>query len=167
MRTSVQGIWTYPLPFLTSRPELEEERQQLVQQAADNSQALQDVEDNILNTLSSSEGNILEDESAIQILDSSKKISKEIIEKQAIAGSISKLIDKNRLAYRPIAKYTECPKRCHSYIENGITLIIISGTRASCSSVWLSYLTLTPCTNTPSLGLSVSSQVPLSIGTHK
>jgi dynein heavy chain len=87
-----------------SRPELEEERQQLVQQAGYNNRALKEVEDSILNTLSESEGNILEDESAIQILDSSKKISKDIIEKQAIATQTEKLIEKNRLAYRPIAK---------------------------------------------------------------
>ena len=75
-----------------------------MQQNADNSRTLKEVEDNILNTLSSSRGNILEDESAIQILDSSKKISKDIIEKQAIASQTEKLIDKNRLAYRSIAK---------------------------------------------------------------
>lgn len=83
---------------------MEAERQQLVQQTADNSKALKEVEDNILNTLSSSRGNILEDESAIEILDSSKKISLDIIEKQKIASQTEKLIDKNRLSYRPIAK---------------------------------------------------------------
>jgi dynein heavy chain len=83
---------------------LEEERQQLVQQTASNTKALKDVEDNILNTLSSSEGNILEDESAIEILDSSKQISNDISEKQAIAVETEKLIEKSRLAYRPIAR---------------------------------------------------------------
>ena len=55
-----------------SRPELEEERQALIVQSAANKKQLQEIEDKILQTLSSSEGNILEDESAITILDSSK-----------------------------------------------------------------------------------------------
>ena len=53
-------------------PELEAERQALIVQTANNNRALQEVEDKILQTLSSSEGNILEDETAIQVLDSSK-----------------------------------------------------------------------------------------------
>ena len=55
-----------------SRPELEEERQALIVQSAANKKQLQEIEDKILQTLSLSEGNILEDESAITILDSSK-----------------------------------------------------------------------------------------------
>ena len=54
------------------RPDLEEERQALIVQSAANKKQLKEIEDKILETLSSSEGNILEDESAIQILDSSK-----------------------------------------------------------------------------------------------
>lgn len=58
------------LPFF--RPDLEEERQALILQSAANKKQLKEIEDKILETLSSSEGNILEDETAIQILDSSK-----------------------------------------------------------------------------------------------
>ena len=54
------------------RPELEEERQAMVLQSAANKRQLKEIEDKILETLSSSEGNILEDETAIRILDSSK-----------------------------------------------------------------------------------------------
>lgn len=54
------------------RPELEEERQALIVQSASNKKQLKEIEDKILETLSSSEGNILEDETAIKILDSSK-----------------------------------------------------------------------------------------------
>ena len=57
---------------LFNRPELEEERQALIVQSASNKKQLKEIEDKILETLSSSEGNILEDESAIKILDSSK-----------------------------------------------------------------------------------------------
>ena len=58
--------------FARFRPELEEERQGLILQSAANKKQLKEIEDKILETLSSSQGNILEDESAIQILDSSK-----------------------------------------------------------------------------------------------
>ncbi|ODM99586.1 Dynein heavy chain 7, axonemal [Orchesella cincta] len=88
------------------RPELEEERQQLVQQSAANSKALKEVEDNILNTLSSSEGNILEDATAIEILDSSKQISNDITEKQKNAVETEKQITASRAGYRPVARYT-------------------------------------------------------------
>lgn len=58
--------------YFQYRPELEEERQGLILQSAANKKQLKEIEDKILETLSSSQGNILEDESAIQILDSSK-----------------------------------------------------------------------------------------------
>lgn len=68
------------------RPELEEERQALIVQSAANKKALKEIEDKILHTLSASEGNILEDESAIKVLDSSKILSDEISKKQKVGG---------------------------------------------------------------------------------
>lgn len=64
------SLWTWI--FFSTRPELEEERQALILQTAANKKQLKEIEDKILETLSSSEGNILEDESAILVLDSSK-----------------------------------------------------------------------------------------------
>ncbi|EHB12056.1 Dynein heavy chain 7, axonemal [Heterocephalus glaber] len=66
------------------RPELEEERNALILQSAANKKQLKDIETKILETLSSSEGNILEDESAIQVLDSAKIMSNEITKKQQV-----------------------------------------------------------------------------------
>lgn len=73
--------------FLISifRPELEVERQALIVTSANNNRLLQEIEDKILYTLSSSEGNILEDETAIQFLDSSKILSNEIFKKQKVS----------------------------------------------------------------------------------
>ncbi|KAG7262162.1 hypothetical protein CRUP_003824 [Coryphaenoides rupestris] len=68
------------------RPELEEERTALVLQSAANKKQLKEIEDKILETLQSSEGNILEDESAIQILDSAKLMSNEISKKQQVVA---------------------------------------------------------------------------------
>ncbi|XP_052780138.1 dynein axonemal heavy chain 12-like isoform X1 [Mya arenaria] len=88
------------------RPELEEERQALIIQSAQNRKQLKEIEDKILHTLSASEGNILEDESAIQILDSSKILSDEISKKQKIAEETEHKIETNRMGYRPIAKHS-------------------------------------------------------------
>uniref|UniRef100_A0A5F8HGP8 Dynein axonemal heavy chain 7 n=1 Tax=Monodelphis domestica TaxID=13616 RepID=A0A5F8HGP8_MONDO len=85
------------------RPDLEEEKQALILQGAENKRQLKEIEDKILEVLSSSEGNILEDETAIKILSSSKALANEISEKQAIAEDTEKKIDDTRLEYRPIA----------------------------------------------------------------
>ena len=70
------------------RPELEEERQTLIVTSANNRRQLKEIEDKILYTLSTSEGNILENETAIQILDSSKILSDEIAKKQKACDCI-------------------------------------------------------------------------------
>lgn len=67
------------------KPDLEEERQALIITSANNKRQLKEIEDKILHTLSASEGNILEDETAIQILDSSKLLSDEIAKKQKVS----------------------------------------------------------------------------------
>ncbi|XP_031701028.1 dynein heavy chain 12, axonemal isoform X2 [Anarrhichthys ocellatus] len=88
------------------RPELEEERNALILQSADNKRQLKEIEENILETLQSSEGNILEDESAIQILDSAKIMSNEISKKQQIAEKTEIKIAESREGYRAIAKHS-------------------------------------------------------------
>ena len=49
------------------RPELEEEKNTLILQSADNNRKLKEIENQILEILSSSEGNILEDENAVTV----------------------------------------------------------------------------------------------------
>nr|XP_020824639.1 dynein heavy chain 12, axonemal isoform X5 [Phascolarctos cinereus] len=88
------------------RPELEEERNALILQSAANKKQLRDIESKILETLSSSEGNILEDESAIKVLDSAKLMSNEILKKQQIAEKTEIKIAESREGYRPIAKHS-------------------------------------------------------------
>ncbi|XP_020624937.1 dynein heavy chain 12, axonemal-like [Orbicella faveolata] len=87
------------------RPDLEEERQALIVQSAANKKQLKEIEDKILETLSSSEGNILEDETAIQILDSSKVLSDEITKKQKVAEETEAKINESRRGYNPIAAH--------------------------------------------------------------
>uniref|UniRef100_A0A8C1HSU8 Dynein axonemal heavy chain 7 n=1 Tax=Cyprinus carpio carpio TaxID=630221 RepID=A0A8C1HSU8_CYPCA len=88
------------------RPDLEEEKQALIVQGAENKRQLKEIEDKILEVLSASEGNILEDETAVQILSSSKVLANEISEKQAIAEVTELKIDQTRLGYTPIAVHS-------------------------------------------------------------
>lgn len=85
------------------RPDLEEAKNKLVLESAANKRQLKEIEDKILKVLSSSSGNILEDESAIKVLSSSKVLSTEIAEKQVIADETSKEIDETRAGYMPVS----------------------------------------------------------------
>jgi dynein heavy chain len=64
---------------------------------------LQKCENDILHVLSTSEGNILEDASAISALNNSKEVSGVIKEKQVIASETEKKIDTVRAQYVPVA----------------------------------------------------------------
>lgn len=85
------------------KPELEEKKNKLIVESARNKQQLQEIEDKILEVLSMSEGNILEDETAIKVLSSSKLLSEEISEKQKIASLTETQIDETRMGYKPVA----------------------------------------------------------------
>ncbi|XP_076648749.1 dynein heavy chain at 62B [Halictus rubicundus] len=88
------------------RPDLQEKREFLIVQSAANRKALKQVEDNILKTLSDSGASILEDEEAIEILDSSKILSTDIQKKQSIAKKTEIQIEEFRQNYKPIAKHS-------------------------------------------------------------
>ncbi|KAI4544306.1 hypothetical protein MG293_004572 [Ovis ammon polii] len=83
-------------------------RQECKKVASDDrsSRQLKEIEDKILEVLSSSEGNILEDETAIKILSSSKALANEISQKQEVAEETEKKIDSTRMGYRPIAVHS-------------------------------------------------------------
>ncbi|XP_026671189.1 dynein heavy chain 7, axonemal-like isoform X2 [Ceratina calcarata] len=88
------------------RPDLESEKNALIMQGAANKKLLKETEDKILEILSIAEGNILEDEEAVDVLTSSKNLSNEIQIKQAAAEQTEKSIDEARLQYTPIAVYS-------------------------------------------------------------
>ena len=96
---------------------------------------LKEIEDKILEVLSSSEGNILEDETAIKILSSSKTLSEEITAKQVhilkylellgmylqiqeIASQTEKEIDETRNGYKPVAFHSSILFFCISDLAN-------------------------------------------------
>jgi len=87
------------------RPDLAKEKDNLIIQGAENKKQLKEIEDKILEVLSSSEGNILEDEGAVQILSASKVLSDEISEKQKVADITEQKIDETRAGYRPVARH--------------------------------------------------------------
>ncbi|XP_073479664.1 dynein axonemal heavy chain 3-like [Aquarana catesbeiana] len=88
------------------KPDLEERKHQLYLEGAKTRKQLKEIEDQILEVLSLSQGNILEDERAIDILSSSKKLSQEIQEKQEITTKTEKQIDETRDGYRPVANHS-------------------------------------------------------------
>ncbi|KAG7264995.1 hypothetical protein CRUP_017155 [Coryphaenoides rupestris] len=100
------------------KPELEEKKNQLIVESAANNKQLKEIEDKILQVLSSSQGNILEDETAIKILSSSKVLSEEISEKQKIAGLTETEIDETRMGYRPVAEHSSTLFFCISELAN-------------------------------------------------
>lgn len=100
------------------RPDLQEKKENLIVESAQNREALHNVETKILTVLSSSEGNILEDEDAIEILTSSKNLSEEIQTKQAIAVFTEGEIDEARQLYMPVAEYSAVLFFCTSEMAN-------------------------------------------------
>lgn len=99
------------------RPELEEQKNQLITQSAENKKNLKQIEDKILEILSQ-DGNILENEEAIQVLSSSKVLADEISEKQMIADETERKIDETRNSYRPIADHTSKLFFCVADLSN-------------------------------------------------
>ncbi|XP_052747260.1 dynein axonemal heavy chain 7 [Bicyclus anynana] len=87
------------------RPDLQQAKSDLTTQGAEHRRLLQEIEKKILNVLSTSE-HLLEDEEAVQILNSAKDMSNEIKEKQEVAMVTEKAIDVARDDYVPIAVHS-------------------------------------------------------------
>ena len=100
------------------KPELEEAKNILILESAENKKQLKLIEDKILEVLSSSQGNILEDETAIQILSSSKTLSEEISAKQEIAEKTQIEIETTRQGYLPVAEHSSVLFFCISDLAN-------------------------------------------------
>jgi hypothetical protein len=67
---------------------------------------LKETEDRIMEVLSTTEANILEDETAVNMLSSSKTLATDVQEKYSVAEETEKSIDKARLLYKPFASYS-------------------------------------------------------------
>lgn len=100
------------------RPDLQEKREKLIVQGAANRAALKQVEDDILRTLQETKGDILEDETAVEVLDSSKLLAVDIMKKQEASLETEVIIEKFRLGYRPIASHSAILYYCVTELPN-------------------------------------------------
>ncbi|GFQ95725.1 dynein heavy chain 3, axonemal [Trichonephila clavata] len=99
-------------------PQLEENKNKLILESAENKRLLKEIEDRILEVLSSSEGNILEDETGCQVLTSSKILSEEISAKEIVAEKTKIEIDAVRNGYQPVALHSSILFFCISSLSN-------------------------------------------------
>ena len=81
------GLKDYLLNLVVQKENaaLDEERQKLIMQSYENNKQLKDIENKILDVLRTSQGNILDDEKAIDVLKQSQELSNHIKEKQEVA----------------------------------------------------------------------------------
>ncbi|XP_043257418.1 dynein axonemal heavy chain 3 [Colletes gigas] len=115
-----QGLEDQLLGIVVAKelPVLEERKNQLIVEGANNRKTLEEIEDKILEILSTSEGNILEDETAITILSTSKIISEDIQAKQKIAAKTAIEIDHARNGYTPVSGHGSVLFFCISELTN-------------------------------------------------
>lgn len=102
-----QGLHQQVLSTIVAeeRHDLQERKETFITENAKNIDLLYKFESNILEVLSSSEGNILEDENAINILSTSKIMSEEIQTKQLNACDTEVDIDGDIEKYNVVAKH--------------------------------------------------------------
>ncbi|KAI9348792.1 dynein heavy chain and region D6 of dynein motor-domain-containing protein [Zopfochytrium polystomum] len=85
------------------RPELEEQRNSLIVNIANDKKQLKDIEDKILKMLFNSQGNILDDEELIDTLNQSK-VTSAAIKERVVQAEVTELeINSAREKYRPVA----------------------------------------------------------------
>ncbi|XP_076299082.1 dynein heavy chain 3, axonemal isoform X2 [Lasioglossum baleicum] len=115
-----QGLQDQLLGIVVAKdlPILEERKNQMIVEGANNRKILEEIENKILEVLSLSEGNILEDETAITILSSSKVLSEDIQAKQKIAAKTAIEIDDARNGYKPVSEHSSVLFFCISELTN-------------------------------------------------
>jgi len=86
------------------RPELEQQKDQLIVQLSDFKRQLKELEDKILKLVSEASDDILNDEELIITLDQSKETSIAINERMIEAEATAKMIDENRENYRVVSR---------------------------------------------------------------
>uniref|UniRef100_A0A8C0ZKP1 Dynein heavy chain ATP-binding dynein motor region domain-containing protein n=1 Tax=Cyanistes caeruleus TaxID=156563 RepID=A0A8C0ZKP1_CYACU len=86
------------------KPDLEEQKTKLLQQEEDKKIQLAKLEDSLLETLATSQGNILENKDLIESLNQTKASSALIQESLAESFRLQSFLDKERDAYLPLAE---------------------------------------------------------------
>ncbi|XP_012271492.1 dynein heavy chain 3, axonemal [Orussus abietinus] len=115
-----QGLEDQLLGIVVAKdlPDLEEKKNRLIVENATNRRILKEIEDKILEVLSTSEGNILEDETAIKVLSTSKVLSEEIQAKQRVAAKTTEEIDQARSGYEPVSSHGSVLFFCIAELAN-------------------------------------------------
>ena len=86
------------------RPDLEEQRENLIEETFVNKNLLKSLEDSLLRELSTSTGNMLDNEELVETLEHTKSKASEVTAKLKLAEITSIDIDKLRNGYRSVAK---------------------------------------------------------------
>jgi dynein heavy chain len=90
------------------QPELAKKREQLILQFAENQKKLKNIQEKILLIMSTSSGNILDDDEAINVLSQSKIVSNQIELEQESAKITESKIEETRIQY---SGFTDCIAR--------------------------------------------------------